>query len=40
MLDYTVDGLDVNQYGGLRSLSTTYALVDMVHTRLLTAEER
>ena len=40
MLDYIVDGLDVNQYGGLRSLSTTHALVEMVHTRLLTAEER
>ena len=32
MLDYIVDRLDVNQYGGLRGLSTTHALVDMVHT--------
>ena len=40
MLDYTMDRLDVNQYGGLRGLSTTHALVDMVHTWLLTAEER
>ena len=30
----------MNQYGGLRGLSTTHALVDMVHTWLLTAEER
>ena len=30
----------MNQYGGLRSLSTTRALVDMVHTWLLTAEEK
>ena len=40
MLDYIVDRLDVNQHGGLRGLSTTRALVDMVHTWLLTAEER
>ena len=40
MLDYIVDRLDVNQYGGLRGLSTTHALVDMVHTWLLMAEER
>ena len=40
MLDYIVDRLDVNQYGGLRGLSTTHALVDMVHTWLFTAEER
>ena len=40
MLDYIVDRLDVNQYGGLRGISTTHALVDMVHTRLLTTEER
>ena len=40
MLDYIVDRLDMNQYGGLRGLSTTHALVDMVHTWLLTAEER
>ena len=40
MLDYIVDRLDVNQYGGLRGLSTTHALIDMVHTWLLTAEER
>ena len=40
MLDYIVDRLDVNQYGGLKGLSTTHALVDMVHTWLLTAEER
>ena len=40
MLDYVVNNLDVNQYGGLRGLSTTHALVDMVHTWLLTAEER
>ena len=40
MLDYIVDRLDVNQYGGLRVLSTTHALVDMVHTWLLTTEER
>ena len=39
MLDYIVDRLDVNQYCGLRGLSTTHALVDMVHTWLLTAEE-
>ena len=32
MLDYIVDRLDVDQYGGLRGLSTTHALVDMVHT--------
>ena len=37
---YIVDRLDVNQYGGLRVLYTTHALVDMVHTWLLTAEER
>ena len=37
MLDYIVDRLDVC---GLRGLSTTHALVDMVHTWLLTAEER
>ena len=36
MLDYIVDRLDVNQYGGL---STTHALVDMVHTWLLATEE-
>ena len=40
MLDYIVDRLDVNQYVGLRGLSTTHALVNMVHTWLLTAEER
>ena len=40
MLDYIVDRLDVNQYSGLRGLSTTHALVDMIHTWLLTAEER
>ena len=40
MLDYIVDRLDVNQYGGLMGLSTTHALVGMVHTWLLTAEER
>ena len=40
MLDYIVDMLDVNQYGGLRGLSTTHALVNIVHTWLLTAEER
>ena len=40
MLDYIVVRLDVNQYGGLRGLFTTHALVDMVHTWLLTAEER
>ena len=40
MLDYIVDRLDVNQYGGLRGLSTIHALVDMLHTWLLTAEER
>ena len=39
MLDYIVDKLDVHQYGGLRGLSTTHALVDMVHTWILTAEE-
>ena len=40
MLNNIVDRLDMNQYGGLRGLSTTHALVDMIHTRLLTAEER
>ena len=35
-----VDSLDVNQYGGLKGLSTTHALVDMVHTWFLTAEEK
>ena len=40
MLDSIIDRLDVNQYGGLRGLSTTHALVDMVHTWLLAAEER
>ena len=41
MLDSTIiDRLDVNQYGGLSGLSTTHALVDMVHTWLLAAEER
>ena len=40
MLDSIVDRLDVNQYGGLRGLSTTHALVDMVHTWLLAPEER
>ena len=34
------DKLDVNQYGGLKGISSTHALVDMVHTWLLTAEER
>ena len=40
MLDSIIDRLDVNQYGGLRGLSSTHALVDMVHTYLLAAEER
>ena len=40
MLDDIVDRLYVNEYGGLRILSTTHALVDMVHTWLLTAGER
>ena len=40
MLDYIVDRLNVHQYGGLRGLSTTHALVDMVHTWLLTTEEK
>ena len=40
MLDSIVDRLDVNQYGGLRGLSTIRALVDMVNTWLLAAEER
>ena len=40
MLDYIVDRLDVNQYGELRCLSTTHALVDMVHAWLLTVDER
>ena len=35
-----VDSLDVNQYGGLKGLSTTHALVDMVHTWFLTAKEK
>ena len=39
MLDYIVDRLDVNHYDGLGGQSTTHALVDMVHTWLLTAEE-
>eukprot|EP00800_Vazella_pourtalesii_P009617 TRINITY_DN2419_c2_g1_i1.p1 TRINITY_DN2419_c2_g1~~TRINITY_DN2419_c2_g1_i1.p1 ORF type:complete len:141 (+),score=0.73 TRINITY_DN2419_c2_g1_i1:86-508(+) len=39
MLDYIVDGLVVNRYGGLRGLSTTHALIDIVHTWLLAAEE-
>ena len=40
MLDSIVDRLDVNQYGRLRRLSTTHALVDMVQILLLAAEER
>ena len=40
MLDSIVDKKFVNQYGGLRGLSTTHALVDMAHTWLLAAEER
>ena len=39
MLDSIVDRLNVEQYGG-RCLSTTHALVGMVHTWLLAAEER
>ena len=40
MLDLMFDKLDSSQYGGLKGLSTTHALVDMVHTWLLAAEER
>ena len=40
MLDSIIDRLNVNQYGWLRGLSTTHALVDMVNTWLLAAEER
>ena len=40
MLDYIVDRLDMKEYGGLRGLSTSHALVYMVHTWLLTTEER
>ena len=40
MLGSIIDMLDVNQYGGLRGLSTTHSLVDMVHTWLLAAEEK
>ena len=40
MLDSIADRLDVNQYGGLRGLPTTHALVNMVHTWLLAVEER
>ena len=37
MLGSIADRLDMNQYGRLRGLSTTYALVDMVHTWILAA---
>ena len=40
MLDLIFNKLDSNQYGGLKGSSTTHALVDMVHTWLLAAEER
>ena len=40
MVDLMFDKLDSSQYGGLKGLSTTHALVDMVHTWLLAAEER
>ena len=40
MLNYIVNRSAVNQYGGLRGLSTSHALVYMVHTWLLTAEEK
>ena len=39
MLDSIIDRLDVNQYGGLRGLSTIHALIYVVHTRLLAAED-
>ena len=40
MHDDIIDWLDVDQYGGVRGLSTTHALVDMVQTWFLAAEER
>ena len=40
MLYLIFNKLDSNQYGGLKGSSTTHALVDMVHTWLLAAEER
>ena len=40
MLDLMFDKMDSSQYGGLKGLSTTHALVDMVHNWLLAAEER
>ena len=39
MLDLIFNKLDLNQYGGLKGSSTTHALIDMVHTWLLAAEE-
>ena len=40
MLDLITDKLDYNQHCGHKGLSTTHALVGMVHTWLLAAEER
>ena len=40
ILDIIVDKLDVRQYGGMKGLSTTHALVDMVHNWLVAADER
>ena len=39
MLYFIFNKLDSNQYGGLKGSSTTHALIDMVHTLLLAAEE-
>ena len=39
MLDLIFNKLDSNQYGGLNGSSTTHALIDMVHTWLIAAEE-
>ena len=40
ILDIIVDKLDVRQYGGMKGLSTTHALVDMVHNWLVAADKR
>ena len=40
ILDIIVDKLHVRQYGGMRGLSTTHALIDMVHNWLVAADER
>ena len=40
IFNYIQIRLDLNQYSALRSISTTHAMINMVHTWLLTAEER